>query len=120
MWPSDTEGSRNDPQACGLGAEIFYGIACAGINSTPISATAAANSPTDVVRSTASSALISIDSVICCNSIDHAFAPETTLREIHRVLKPGAVFFFDVHTFSVFGLVGWDLWTRHLHTEQTW
>jgi SAM-dependent methyltransferase len=61
----------------------------------------------------------SMDLVICCNVIDHAFAPETILGEIHRVLKPDGAFFFDVHTFSALGLVKWHLWTKHIHKDES-
>jgi len=57
----------------------------------------------------------SADLVICCNVIDHAYRPDEILGEAARILKPGGVFFFDVHTFSVLGLLKWYLWTKHRH-----
>ncbi|MGB6430235.1 MAG: class I SAM-dependent methyltransferase [Candidatus Acidiferrales bacterium] len=52
------------------------------------------------------------DLVICCNVIDHAFRPDKILGEIARILKPGGLFFFDVDTFSVLGLLKWYTWTK--------
>ena len=46
----------------------------------------------------------SMDLAICCNVVDHAFEPGKILREIARILKPGALLFYDVDTFSVLGL----------------
>jgi ubiquinone/menaquinone biosynthesis C-methylase UbiE len=54
----------------------------------------------------------SMEMVICCNVLDHTFAPENILSEIHRVLCPGGLLFFDVDTFSVCGLIKWYSWTR--------
>jgi ubiquinone/menaquinone biosynthesis C-methylase UbiE len=54
----------------------------------------------------------STEMVICCNVVDHALAPERVLFEIHRVLRPGGLLFFDVDTFSVCGLIKWYCWTR--------
>jgi ubiquinone/menaquinone biosynthesis C-methylase UbiE len=54
----------------------------------------------------------SMEMVICCNVLDHALAPEKILSEIHRVLRPGGLLFFDVDTFSVLGLLKWYSWTR--------
>jgi SAM-dependent methyltransferase len=55
----------------------------------------------------------SADLVICCNVIDHARDADRFLVEIARILKPGGLFFFDVDTFSLLGLVKWNLWTKH-------
>jgi len=60
----------------------------------------------------------SLDLVICCNVIDHASKPDLILGEIHRVLKPGGQIFFDVHTFSVLGLIKWHLWTKFRHRDE--
>ena len=54
----------------------------------------------------------SMEMVICCNVIDHAFAPEEIVSEIHRVLCPSGLLFFDVDTFSICGLIKWYCWTR--------
>ena len=61
----------------------------------------------------------SMDLVICCNVIDHAYAPQAILKEIYRVLKPTGVFFLDVHTFSLLGLAKWHLWTKHVHKDES-
>lgn len=55
----------------------------------------------------------SVDLAICCNVIDHAYDADKILAEIARILKPGGLFFFDVDTFSLLGLVKWNLWTKH-------
>lgn len=60
----------------------------------------------------------SMDLVICSNVLDHASRPMTILREIHRVLKPGGAFFFEVDTFSALGLVKWHSWTKHIHKNE--
>jgi SAM-dependent methyltransferase len=60
----------------------------------------------------------SLDLVICCNVIDHTSKPDLILEEIHRVLKPGAQFFFDVDTFSVLGLIKWHTWTQFRHKDE--
>lgn len=60
----------------------------------------------------------SMDLVICCNVIDHTSKPDRILREIYRVLKPGGQLFFDVHTFSAFGLAKWHTWTKFRHREE--
>ena len=60
----------------------------------------------------------SLDLVICCNVIDHASKPDLILDEIHRVLRPGGQFFFDVHTFSVLGLIKWHTWTKFRHRDE--
>lgn len=60
----------------------------------------------------------SMDLVICCNVIDHASEPAAILKEIHRVLKPDGLLFFDVHTFSALGLVKWHLWTKRVYKDQ--
>jgi SAM-dependent methyltransferase len=60
----------------------------------------------------------SMDLVICCNVIDHSHDPVAILREVHRVLKPGGVFYFDVDTFSAAGLVKWYTWTKHRHKNE--
>ena len=57
----------------------------------------------------------SSDLVICCNVIDHAYRPYKILDEAARILNPGGIFFFDVDTFSVLGLLKWYMWTRHRH-----
>lgn len=59
----------------------------------------------------------SMDLVICCNVIDHASDPRAILSEIRRILKPGGIFFFDVHTFSVLGLAKWHTWTKRVHKD---
>ncbi|HXQ27346.1 MAG TPA: class I SAM-dependent methyltransferase [Candidatus Acidoferrales bacterium] len=59
----------------------------------------------------------SMDLIICCNVIDHASQPDAILREIYRILKPDGLFFFDVDTFSMLGLVKWYSWTRHAHSD---
>jgi ubiquinone/menaquinone biosynthesis C-methylase UbiE len=61
----------------------------------------------------------SMDLVVCCNVIDHAFDPNKVLSEIHRILRPNGLFFFDVDTFSVLGLVKWHSWTKLRFSEQT-
>lgn len=35
------------------------------------------------------------DVVCCCDVLEHVDSPDTVVREISRVLKPGGVFFFD-------------------------
>jgi SAM-dependent methyltransferase len=60
----------------------------------------------------------SMDLVICCNVIDHSHDPSAILREVHRVLKPTGVFYFDVDTFSAAGLVKWHTWTKHRHKNE--
>jgi SAM-dependent methyltransferase len=60
----------------------------------------------------------SVELVICCNVLDHASDPTTILREIHRVLKPNGNFYFDVHTFSVFGLLKWHSYTKHAKKDE--
>jgi SAM-dependent methyltransferase len=60
----------------------------------------------------------SLDLVICCNVIDHASEPDVILKEIHRILKPGGLLFFDVHTFSVLGLLKWHSWTKWRHRDE--
>lgn len=59
----------------------------------------------------------SVDFAICCNVIDHASDPAGILREIHRVLKPEGLFFFDVDTFSVLGLAKWHSWTKRIYRD---
>lgn len=49
------------------------------------------------------------DLAACINVVDHAQAPESILREIHRVLKPGALFAFSVSTLSVLGEWKWKV-----------
>jgi SAM-dependent methyltransferase len=60
----------------------------------------------------------SVELVICCNVLDHASDPTAILREIHRVLKPNGMFYFDVHTFSVFGLLKWHSYTKHAKKDE--
>jgi SAM-dependent methyltransferase len=60
----------------------------------------------------------SADLVICCNVIDHAYDADKFLAEIARILKPGGLFFFDVDTFSLLGLVKWHLWTKYRHKTE--
>jgi SAM-dependent methyltransferase len=60
----------------------------------------------------------SVDLVICCNVIDHSYDPGAILQEIHRILKPDGIFFFDVDTFSVVGLAKWYSWTRYAHRNE--
>jgi len=60
----------------------------------------------------------SVELVICCNVLDHASDPTTILREIHRVLKPNGMFYFDVHTFSIFGLLKWHSYTKHAKKDE--
>ncbi|HXZ12685.1 MAG TPA: class I SAM-dependent methyltransferase [Candidatus Sulfotelmatobacter sp.] len=60
----------------------------------------------------------SLDLVICCNVIDHASRPQAILQEVHRILRPGGLFFFDVHTFSALGLLKWHSWTKVKHREE--
>ena len=60
----------------------------------------------------------SIEFVICCNVIDHSSDPTAVLREIHRILKPDGVMFFDVDTFSLLGLAKWYSWTRYAHKTE--
>ncbi len=60
----------------------------------------------------------SLELVICCNVVDHASDPDAILEEIHRILKPGGLFFFDVDTFSALGLVKWHCWTKYKHKAE--
>jgi SAM-dependent methyltransferase len=60
----------------------------------------------------------SVDLVLCCNVIDHTSDPDAILREVHRVLKTGGLFYFDVHTFSVLGLLKWHTYTKHAHKDE--
>lgn len=60
----------------------------------------------------------SMDLVVCCNVLDHTSDPDAVLKEIHRVLKPNGIFFFNVDTFSRLGLVKWHLLTKHLHKDE--
>ncbi len=60
----------------------------------------------------------SADLVICCNVIDHAYDANRFLAEIARILKPDGLFFFDVDTFSLLGLVKWHLWTKHRQKDE--
>jgi len=60
----------------------------------------------------------SMDLIICCNVIDHASQPDAILREIYRILKPARLFFFDVDTFSMLGLVKWYSWTKYAHKDE--
>jgi ubiquinone/menaquinone biosynthesis C-methylase UbiE len=60
----------------------------------------------------------SLDLVIYCNMIDHASSSALILDEIQRVIKPGGQFFFDVHTFSVLGLIKWHTWTKFRHKNE--
>jgi SAM-dependent methyltransferase len=49
--------------------------------------------------------------------IDHAQKPENILREIHRVLKPGALFAFSVSTLSRLGEWKWKV-DRQRHPDK--
>lgn len=60
-----------------------------------------------------------LDLVICCNVIDHTSQPDSILAEIHRILRPGGQFFFDVETFSLLGLIKWHTWTKFRHKDET-
>ena len=60
----------------------------------------------------------SMDLVLCCNALDHASDPLAVLREIHRVLKPGGLFFFEVDTLSVLGLAKWHTYTKYKHKDE--
>jgi SAM-dependent methyltransferase len=60
----------------------------------------------------------SIELVICCNVVDHASDPNAILHEVHRVLQPNGLFYFDVHTFSAFGLLKWHSYTKHAHKDE--
>jgi len=60
----------------------------------------------------------SMDLAICCNVIDHSHDPVAILREVHRVLKCGGVFYFDVDTFSAAGLLKWYTWTKRVHKDE--
>ncbi len=68
------------------------------------------------------------DLVACINVVDHAQSPESILKEIHRVLKPGGLLAFSVSTLSTLGELKWKFnrWRRpeewlfvaHPHTYQ--
>jgi SAM-dependent methyltransferase len=60
----------------------------------------------------------SVDLVLCCNVIDHASDPSAILSEVHRVLKTGGLFYFDVHTFSILGLLKWHAYTKYAHKDE--
>lgn len=60
-----------------------------------------------------------LDLVICCNVIDHTSQPDSILSEIHRILRAGGQFFFDVETFSALGLAKWHTWTKFRHKDET-
>jgi 2-polyprenyl-3-methyl-5-hydroxy-6-metoxy-1,4-benzoquinol methylase len=70
----------------------------------------------------------SYDLVACINVVDHARSPESILREIHRVLRPGGLFGFSVSTLSTLGELKWKfnrrrrphdwLFLAHPHTYQ--
>jgi SAM-dependent methyltransferase len=60
----------------------------------------------------------SMDLVICCNVLDHTSNPDAVLREIHRILKPEGLFYFDVDAFSMLGLVKWHSWTKYAHKDE--
>jgi SAM-dependent methyltransferase len=60
----------------------------------------------------------SVELVVCCNVLDHTSDPEAILKEIHRILQPNGLFYFDVHTFSVFGLAKWHSYTKHAHKDE--
>ncbi len=68
------------------------------------------------------------DLVACINVVDHAQSPESILKEIQRVLKPGGIFAFSVSTLSFAGEKKWQfnrwrkpnewLFVAHPHTYQ--
>ncbi len=68
------------------------------------------------------------DLVACINVVDHAQSPESILKEIRRVLKPGGLLAFSVSTLSTLGELKWKFnrWRRpeewlfvaHPHTYQ--
>jgi SAM-dependent methyltransferase len=60
----------------------------------------------------------SMDLIICCNVLDHTSDPDAILREMHRVLKPKGLLFFDVDTFSILGLLKWHSWTKYAHKDE--
>lgn len=70
----------------------------------------------------------SFDLVACINVVDHAQSPESILKEIQRVLKPGGTFVFSVSTLSFAGEKKWHfnrwrkpnewLFLAHPHTYQ--
>lgn len=60
----------------------------------------------------------SMELVICCNVLDHVSDPTAILHEIQRVLKPKGLFYFDVHTFSLLGLLKWHSHTKRVHRDE--
>jgi len=50
----------------------------------------------------------SFDCIICTEVLEHCFEPDVILAEIHRVLKPGGVFFFTVPVLAFLHEVPYD------------
>jgi SAM-dependent methyltransferase len=56
--------------------------------------------------------------VACVNVLDHVNEAPEVVAEVHRVLRPGGLFFLGVDTFSYFGLAKWHLVTKRLHANE--